>query len=185
MIAMEIVPLSIKDILLLKPGIHKDKRGYLYESFNEAIFNKLLKTHIHFVQDVHSYSKQHTLRGLHYQLPQKAQAKLVRVIKGEVFDVAIDLRKHSPSFGSWVGQILSEKNNLQMWIPEGFANGFLVLSEDAEVVYKVTEFYSPEYERCILWKDESLNINWPIEGKPLISDRDLSGMPFKDAEIYS
>jgi dTDP-4-dehydrorhamnose 3,5-epimerase len=185
MIAMEITQLSIKDILLVKPRIHEDKRGYLYETFNEATFNKLLKTHIHFVQDVHSYSKQHTLRGLHYQLPQKAQAKLVRVIKGEIFDVAIDLRKHSSSFGSWVGHILSAKNKLQMWIPEGFANGFLVLSEDAEVVYKVTEFYSPDYERSIFWRDESLKIDWPIKSEPIISDRDLLGTPFKDAEMYS
>jgi len=182
---MEITSLSIKDILILKPRIHEDNRGYLYESFNEALFNKLLKYNIHFVQDVHSCSKHNTLRGLHYQLPQKAQAKLVRVIKGEIFNVAIDLRKHSPSFGSWVGQILSEKNKLQMWIPEGFANGFLVLSEDAEVVYKVTEFYSPDYERCILWRDESLKIDWPIKSELLISDRDLSGMLFKDAEMYS
>ena len=185
MVQMEITSLSIKDILILKPYIYEDKRGYLYESFNETLFNNLLKRNIHFVQDVHSYSKQHTLRGLHYQLPQKAQAKLVRVIKGEIFDVAIDLRKHSPSFGSWVGQILSAKNNLQMWIPEGFANGFLVLSEDAEVVYKVTEFYSPEYERCIHWKDETLNVDWPISNEPLMSDRDLSGLLFKDAEVYS
>jgi dTDP-4-dehydrorhamnose 3,5-epimerase len=185
MIAMEITSLSIKDILLVKASIHEDKRGFLYETFNQAIFNKLIKTHIHFVQEVHSYSKQHTIRGLHYQIAPKAQSKLVRVIKGEIFDVAIDLRRNSPSFGSWVGQILSEKNKLQMWIPEGFANGFLVLSEDTEVVYKVTEFYSPEYERCILWKDESLNIGWPIISEPLISDRDLSGMLFKDAEIYS
>ena len=185
MISMEITSLSIKDILILKPRIYEDKRGHLYESFNEVIFNKLLNNNIHFVQDVHSYSKQHTLRGLHYQVPPKAQAKLVRVIKGQIFDVAIDIRKHSPSFGSWVGQILSEENKLQMWIPEGFANGFLVLSEDAEVVYKVTEFYSPEYERCIHWKDETLNVDWPISNEPLMSDRDLSGLLFKDAEVYS
>jgi dTDP-4-dehydrorhamnose 3,5-epimerase len=185
MIAMEITALSIKDVLVIKPQVHEDKRGYLYESFNQTIFNKQLKNDIHFIQDVHSYSKQHTLRGLHYQLPPKAQAKLIRVIKGQIFDVAIDLRKHSSSFGSWVGQILSEKNNLQMWIPEGFANGFLVLSEDAEVVYKVTEFYSPDYERCIIWNDQALNIHWPIKNQPLISDRDLSGKSFKDAEVYS
>ncbi len=185
MIAMEIIPLSIKDVLVMKPMIHEDKRGYLYESFNQDIFNKLLKTDVHFIQDVHSYSKQYTLRGLHYQITPKAQAKLVRVIKGEIFDVAIDIRKHSPSFGSWVSQILSEDNKLQMWIPEGFANGFLVLSHDAEVVYKVTESYSPEHERCILWNDERLNIDWPINTQPLMSDRDLSGTSFKDAEVYS
>ena len=182
---MEITPLSIKDILIIKPQMHEDKRGYLYESFNQVVFNKLLNADIHFIQDVHSYSKQHTLRGLHYQLHPRAQAKLVRVVKGEIFDVAIDLRRNSPSFGSWVGQILSDENKFQMWIPEGFANGFLVLSQDAEVVYKVTESYSPEYERCILWSDQTLNIRWPLNTQPLMSDRDLSGTSFKDAEVYS
>ncbi len=182
---MEITPLLIKDILLIQPNLHEDRRGYLYESFNQSLFNQFVKSDVNFLQDIHSHSKKNVLRGLHYQIHPKAQAKLIRVVKGEIFDVAVDLRKNSSTFGHWIGQVLSEDNKLQMWIPEGFANGFLVLSEDAEVVYKVTEFYSPEYERCIYWKDETLNIDWPISNEPLMSDRDLSGLLFKDAEVYS
>ncbi len=181
---MEITPLSIKDILLIKPDLHKDQRGYLYESFNQSIFNELVKSDVNFLQDVHSHSKQNVLRGLHYQIPPKAQAKLVRVVRGEVFDVAVDLRKNSSTFGKWIGQILSEDNKLQMWIPEGFANGFLVLSDYADVVYKVTEEYSPLFERSILWNDPNLGISWPIDGAPIVSERDHLASAFTDAEIY-
>ena len=168
---MEITPLSIKDILIIKPQIHEDKRGYLYESFNQSIFNELVKSDVNFLQDVHSHSKQNVLRGLHYQIPPKAQAKLIRVVRGEVFDVAVDLRKNSSTFGKWIGQVLSEDNKLQMWIPEGFANGFLVLSDYADVVYKITEEYSPLFERSILWNDPNLGIEWPIDN-PILQGRD-------------
>ncbi len=181
---MEITPLSIKDILLIKPDLHKDQRGYLYESFNQPIFNELVKSDVNFLQDVHSHSKQNVLRGLHYQIPPKAQAKLVRVVRGKVFDVAVDLRKKSSTFGKWIGQVLSEDNKLQMWIPEGFANGFLVLSDYADVVYKVTEEYSPLFERSILWNDPNLGISWPIDGAPIVSERDHLASTFTDAEIY-
>ena len=181
---MEITPLSIKDILLIKPDLHKDQRGYLYESFNQSIFNELVKSDVNFLQDVHSHSKQNVLRGLHYQIPPKAQAKLIRVVRGEVFDVAVDLRKNSSTFGKWIGQVLSEDNKLQMWIPEGFANGFLVLSDYADVVYKITEEYSPLFERSILWNDPNLGISWPIDGAPIVSERDHLASIFKDAEIY-
>jgi dTDP-4-dehydrorhamnose 3,5-epimerase len=181
---MEITPLSIKDILLIKPDLHKDQRGYLYESFNQPIFNELVKSDVNFLQDVHSHSKQNVLRGLHYQIPPKAQAKLVRVVRGKVFDVAVDLRKKSSTFGKWIGQVLSEDNKLQIWIPEGFANGFLVLSDYADVVYKVTEEYSPLFERSILWNDPNLRISWPIDGAPIVSERDHLASTFTDAEIY-
>ena len=182
---MNICALDIKDILIIKPYLHKDERGYLYESFNKHLFNKLVKSNVSFVQDIYSFSHFNVIRGMHYQLNPKAQAKLIQVIKGKIFDVVVDLRKNSPSFGCWVGQILSEKNRFQMWIPEGFANGFLVLSEDAEIAYKVTEEYSPQLERCILWNDNKLGIKWPIVTKPIISERDGLGVPFHNAEIYT
>jgi dTDP-4-dehydrorhamnose 3,5-epimerase len=181
---MEFCELDIKDILLIKPDLHKDERGYLYESFNKSFFNKYIKSDISFIQDIHSYSRCNVIRGLHYQLAPKAQAKLVRVIKGDIFNVAVDLRKNSPSFGCWVGQVLSKKNRFQMWIPEGFANGFLVLTNDAEIIYKVTEKYSPQFERCILWNDNILGIKWPLNNKPIISQRDALGVSFHNAEVY-
>jgi dTDP-4-dehydrorhamnose 3,5-epimerase len=181
---MEITELSIKDILLIKPCLHEDRRGYLYESFNQSFFNISVKSNVSFLQDIHSYSNKNVLRGLHYQLQPKAQAKLIRVIIGEIFDVAVDLRKNSPTFGRWTGHILSKSNKLQMWIPEGFANGFLVLSDHAEVIYKVTEEYHPQLERTIAWNDPNLSITWPIDTAPIISDKDILGCTFNDAEIH-
>jgi len=181
---MDIYALEIKDLLILKPGRHQDERGYLYESFNKQLFNERTKSNVSFVQDIYSYSRYNVLRGLHYQLNPKAQAKLIQVIKGEIFDVVVDLRKYSPTFGYWVGQILSEMNGYQMWIPEGFANGFLVLSKDAEVIYKVTEEYSPQHERCILWNDRTLSIKWPVINMPIISKRDALAGSFDKADIY-
>ena len=181
---MDVCELDIKDILLIKPYLYEDSRGYLYESFNKSLFSKFISPNISFTQDIHSYSRRNVIRGLHYQVPPKAQAKLVKVIKGEIFDVVVDLRKNSPTFGRWLGQILSEKNRFQMWIPEGFANGFLVLSNDAEIIYKVSEEYSPKLERCILWSDNALGIKWPVNNQPIISQRDAMGTLFKNAEIY-
>lgn len=181
---MQIEKLTIEDVLLIRPDVYVDTRGSLYESFNQIVFDKLIKKHVHFTQDVHSISLNRVIRGLHYQLPPYAQAKLIRTIKGEIFDVAVDLRKNSLTFGHWVGQILNEVNRLQIWIPEGFAHGFLVLSDYAEVIYKVTDSYNPQAERCIHWNDKTLQIKWPIINSPIVSKRDAAGLTFKDAEVY-
>ena len=181
---MEITPLLIKDILLIQPNLHEDRRGYLYESFNQSLFNQFVKSDVNFLQDIHSHSKKNVIRGLHYQIPPKAQAKLIRVIKGEIFDVAVDLRKNSSTFGHWIGQILNEDNRLQMWIPEGFANGFLSLSDETDVLYKTTAEYSPSFERSIAWNDPDLAISWPINALPIVSKRDALGGAFMDAAIY-
>lgn len=181
---MEIIPLSIKDVVLIKPDLHQDHRGHLYESFNQSVFNTRIKSDVNFLQDIHSYSKKNVLRGLHYQISPKAQAKLIRVLRGDIFDVAVDLRKDSPTFGNWTGHILSENNMLQMWIPEGFANGFLVLSDDAEIAYKVTKEYSPQFERSIAWNDSDLAIAWPLDIAPVLSEKDALALTFKNAEIF-
>lgn len=181
---MEIIPLSIKDVVLIKPDLHQDHRGHLYESFNQSVFNTHIKPDVNFLQDIHSYSKKNVLRGLHYQISPKAQAKLIRVLRGDIFGVAVDLRKDSPTFGNWTGHILSENNMLQMWIPEGFANGFLVLSDDAEITYKVTKEYSPQFERSIAWNDSDLAIAWPLDIAPVLSEKDALALTFKNAEIF-
>lgn len=180
---MKATPLAIPDVLLIEPKIFGDERGFFYESFNQREFNEATGLDVQFVQDNHSKSTKNVLRGLHYQLPPKAQGKLVRVIAGEVFDVAVDIRKGSPTFGKWVGEVLSAENKRQLWIPAGLAHGFLVLSESAEFLYKTTDYYSPERERCILWNDPDLNITWPLDGEPVLSGKDKAGFPFVDIEF--
>jgi dTDP-4-dehydrorhamnose 3,5-epimerase len=176
--------LKIADVLLLEPQLFSDQRGYFFESFNLAKFSALVGRDVSFVQDNCSYSKQNVLRGLHYQIEQP-QGKLVSVLRGEVFDVAVDLRKNSPTFGQWVGEILSAENKRQLWIPEGFAHGFLVLSDCAEFMYKVTDYWSPKAERCIAFDDPSLQIQWPqLNCSPIVSDKDRCGVLFENAEFF-
>lgn len=176
---MKATPLKIPDVVLIEPKVFGDERGYFFESFNQAEFNQAIGYEVRFVQDNHSKSQKGVLRGLHYQLPPKAQGKLVRVIQGEVFDVALDIRKESPTFGKWVGEILSADNKHQLWIPEGFAHGFITLSETAEFLYKTTDYYAPEYERCIAWNDPDIGINWPLNQPPVLSGKDQQGQAFK------
>ena len=180
---MKATPLAIPDVVLLEPRVFGDDRGFFFESFNQAKFEAAIGRSVHFVQDNHSRSARNVLRGLHYQVRQP-QGKLVRVVAGEVFDVAVDLRKSSPTFGQWVGETLSAENKRQLWVPEGFAHGFVVLSESAEFLYKTTDYYAPEHERCLLWNDPSLGIAWPIEGEPALSSKDKEGRLLEDAEVY-
>ncbi len=181
---MKVTPLSIPDVLLIEPEIFGDERGFFFESFNQNKFEETVKRKINFVQDNHSQSVKGVLRGLHYQLPSKAQGKLVRVIQGEVFDVAVDLRQSSPTFGKWVGEILSADNKKQLWIPEGFAHGFLTLSDTAEFLYKTTDFYSKDHEQAIIWNDEIIGIDWPMKDVSL-STKDKSAVSFKEARYFS
>jgi dTDP-4-dehydrorhamnose 3,5-epimerase len=178
---MKATPLAIPDVVLFEPKVFGDDRGFFYESFNQAQFEAAIGKPVTFVQDNHSRSAKGVLRGLHYQI-QQPQGKLVRVTQGEVFDVAVDIRKSSPTFGQWVGEILSAENKKQMWVPEGFAHGFLVLSDNAEFLYKTTDYWAPEYERCIVWNDASIAINWPIQDEPLLSGKDAQGAALKTAE---
>jgi len=180
---MRIPRLSIPDVLHLEPRVFGDARGFFYESFHQARFDEAVGRRVAFVQDNHSKSSRNVLRGLHYQLKQP-QGKLVRVVAGSVFDVAVDLRRASPSFGQWVGAVLSAENKAQLWVPEGFAHGFLVLSESAEFVYKTTDYYAPEHERCIAWNDPTLAIDWPLQGAPVVSSKDDKGLPFLSAEVF-
>jgi dTDP-4-dehydrorhamnose 3,5-epimerase len=181
---MKVTPLNIPDVLLIEPQVFADERGFFFESFNQEGFEKALGRKVNFVQDNHSRSVKGVLRGLHYQLSPKAQGKLVRVTQGEVFDVAVDLRQSSPTFGKWVGEILSADNKKQMWIPEGFAHGFLTLSDTSEFLYKATDFYSPENERCIIWNDAKINITWQLE-EVFLSAKDLRGICLRDLnEIF-
>ena len=175
---MNVKPLAIRDVLLIEPKVFGDERGFFFESFNQKAFNELTGLDVQFVQDNHSRSAKNVLRGLHYQLPPKAQGKLVRAVVGEVFDVAVDIRKDSPTFGKWVGEVLSADNKRQLWIPPGFAHGFLVLSEAAEFLYKTTDYYAPEFECCIRWDDPDLAIKWPIGERPQLSPKDLLGASF-------
>lgn len=172
---------AIPDVFLFEPKVFGDDRGFFYESFNENIFAEVTGLRPRFVQDNHSKSAKNVLRGLHYQI-QQPQGKLVRVTQGAVFDVAVDLRSKSPTLGQWVGEILNDENKKMLWVPEGFAHGFVVLSETAEFLYKTTDFYAPQYERCILWNDPTLNIDWPIENMPTISTKDALGKSFLVAE---
>ena len=181
---MKVTPLAIPDVLLIEPQVFGDDRGFFFESFNQERFEKAVGKKINFVQDNHSKSVKGVLRGLHYQLPPKAQGKIVRVTQGEVFDVAVDIRKSSPTFGKWVGEILSSNNKKQMWIPEGFAHGFLTLSDTAEFLYKTTDFYSPEYEQAMMWNDEIIGIDWPMKDVSL-SPKDKSAVSFKEAKYFS
>jgi len=181
---MKIIETTITDVKILKPKVYDDERGFFYESFNEELFRKLIGQDFKFVQDNHSMSQLGVLRGLHYQI-QQAQGKLVRVIRGKVFDVAVDIRQSSPSFGHWVGEILSADNYLQMWIPPGFAHGFLVLSENTELLYKTTEIYAPEHERTIQWNDVGMGIDWPIDGLDIrLSNKDKDGTAFALVEYF-
>lgn len=180
---MQLTKTSLKDCLVIEPNVFGDDRGFFFESFNQRKFNELTGTNFNFVQDNHSKSVRGVLRGLHYQIEQ-AQGKLVRVSQGEVFDVAVDLRKSSSTFGKWFGLVLSAENKKQLWIPPGFAHGFVVLSETAEFLYKTTDFYAPEYERCIAWNDADLKIDWHFDGAPLLSGKDSRGFAFTDADHF-
>lgn len=180
---MKVTPLSIPDVLLIEPQVFYDERGFFFESFNQNEFEKALGRKINFVQDNHSKSVKGILRGLHYQLAPKTQGKLVRVIQGEVFDVAVDLRKSSPSFGKWIGEILSADNKKQIWIPEGFAHGFLTLSDTAEFLYKTTESYSKKHEQVIQWNDGAIGIEWPTD-KPSLSLKDIAAKLFSDVSYF-
>ena len=181
---MKVRPLSIPDILLIEPKVFRDERGFFFESFNRADFEKGTNISPIFVQENHSRSIKGVLRGLHYQLPPKAQDKFLRVVKGEIFDVAVDIRRGSSTFGKWIGETLAEKSKEQIWIPKGFAHGFVVLSEIAEVIYKTTDYYAPQFERCIRWDDPKLSIDWNLKGlNPLLSNKDKQGVLFQNAEI--
>ena len=175
---MKVTPLNIPDVLLIEPRVYEDDRGFFFESFNLSEFKKATSLDINFVQDNHSKSRKGVLRGLHYQLSPYAQGKLVRVIQGEVFDVAVDLRKSSPTFGKYVTQVLSAENKKQMYIPEGFAHGFVTLSDESQFLYKTTNFYAPAYERTIPWNDVTFDIKWPTEVDIQLSSKDRLGSPF-------
>jgi len=181
---MQITRLAIPDVLRIEPRVFGDERGFFYESFHQARFEEAIGRQVTFVQDNHSKSAHNVLRGLHYQIRQP-QGKLVRVVAGSVFDVAVDLRRSSPTFGQWVGEVLSAENKAQMWVPEGFAHGFVVLSESAEFVYKTTDYYAPEHERCIAWNDAALAIDWPVGEPPVVSVKDGNGLAFSVAEVFA
>ena len=181
---MKATPLAIPEVILFEPKVFGDDRGFFYESFNQARFEAAVGYKVDFVQDNHSKSSQGVLRGLHYQIEQ-AQGKLVRVAQGEVFDVAVDIRRASPTFGQWVGAVLSAENKHQLWVPKGFAHGFVVLSETAEFLYKTSDYYAPAFERCIVWDDPDLAIDWPLKVAPLLSGKDQAGAAFKQAEVFA
>ncbi len=180
---MKIISAEIPDVLIIEPQVFHDERGFFFEAFNLKKFTQKTGINVNFVQDNHSYSKQNVLRGLHYQIVQP-QGKLVRAVVGNIFDVAVDIRKSSPTFGEWVGCEISAQNQRQIWIPSGFAHGFVVMSEVAEVLYKTTDYYSPQGERTILWNDNDLDINWQIDASPIISAKDAAGKPLKMAEVF-
>lgn len=181
---MKVIAIAIPGPFLITPEIFEDERGFFFESFNQRKFEQLTGIRDAFVQDNHSGSKKNALRGLHYQIKQP-QGKLIRVVSGEIFDVAVDLRKNSPTLGQWVGSRLSAKNRLMFWIPQGFAHGFLALAEHTEVIYKTTDYWAPEFERCILWDDPDLAINWPLQGaQPILSQKSQQGIRYKDAELF-
>ncbi len=179
---MKATRLSIPDVVLIEPKVFGDARGFFFESFNQRAFNQATGTDHQFVQDNHSRSARGVLRGLHYQV-QQPQGKLVRVARGRVWDVAVDIRKGSPSFGQWVGAELSEDNQHQLWVPPGFAHGFVVLSESADFLYKTTDYYAPQHERCIAWNDPRLAIAWPLDGEPVLSAKDQLGKALAEAEL--
>lgn len=180
---MNVIPQAIPEVLLIEPRVFGDERGFFFESFNQRQFEEALGRSVTFVQDNHSRSVKNVLRGLHYQI-QHPQGKLVRVVQGEVFDVAVDIRRSSPTFGRWVSAILSAENKHQLWVPEGFAHGFIVLSETAEFLYKTSNYYAPEHERSIIWNDEELAIDWPVDVAPSLSAKDSAGSAFRDAEVF-
>ena len=180
---MHATPLAIPDVMVFEPKVFGDERGFFFESFNHKVFEEMLGRQVSFVQDNHSRSAKGVLRGLHYQVKQP-QGKLVRVISGEVFDVAVDLRRRSPTFGQWVGINLSAENKKQLWIPEGFAHGFLVLSEVAEFVYKTTDYWAPEHERSLAWNDPTVAIDWPLDRAPNLSGKDLQATSLTAADVF-
>ena len=181
---MKVTPTKLPDVVVLEPRVFGDDRGWFYESFNEQVFFDQVHPKLRFVQDNHSRSTQHVLRGLHYQITQP-QGKLVRVVLGEILDIAVDIRQSSPSFGQWVGIRLSAENKQQLWVPPGFAHGFVVLSAGAEVLYKTTDYYAPTAERTILWNDPDLAIDWQITADPILSAKDQAGKPFAAAEVFA
>lgn len=181
---MQVIPTAIPDVLIIEPKVFGDARGFFFESFNQRAFNDAVSAEIQFVQDNHSRSTKNVLRGLHYQI-EHAQGKLVRVVQGAVFDVAVDIRRSSPTFGKWVGVELSADNFRQLWVPAGFAHGFLVLSESADFLYKTTDYYYPEHERAIRWDDHTLSIDWPLKGTaPTVSSKDEQASVFKNAVVF-
>lgn len=180
---MNVLPTEIPDVLILEPRVFGDDRGFFFESYNEQVFTEKTGASVRFVQDNHSRSCQNVLRGLHYQI-QQPQGKLVRAVVGTIFDVAVDIRKSSSTFGQWVGCVLSADNKRMLWVPAGFAHGFLVLSEAAEVLYKATDFYAPQYERAILWNDPDIAIDWPLKAEPILSNKDQAGQLLKSADLF-
>lgn len=182
---MKATPLAIPEVMLIEPKVFGDDRGFFFESFNQRTFNQAIgREDVHFVQDNHSRSVNGVLRGLHYQIRQP-QGKLVRVVQGAVFDVAVDIRRSSPTFGQHVAVELSAENKRVLWIPEGFAHGFTVLSETAEFLYKTSQYWAPEFERCIAWNDPTINIQWPLQGKPILSAKDQLATPLAEAELFA
>ncbi len=180
---MNVIPTDLHDVLVIEPKVFGDARGFFFESFNQKAFNELTGLSVNFVQDNHSRSAKGVLRGLHYQIRQP-QGKLVRVVRGVVFDVAVDIRKSSPTFGKWVGVELTEDNHRQLWVPPGFAHGFLVLSDSADFLYKTTDYYAPQYERCIAWNDPAIHIQWPANFPPQLSAKDSAGLSIAQAELF-
>jgi dTDP-4-dehydrorhamnose 3,5-epimerase len=182
--AIQVTPTALPEVKLVEPKVFGDARGFFFESFNAREFAELVDPRAVFVQDNHSRSANGVLRGLHYQV-QHAQGKLVRVVQGEVFDVAVDIRKSSPNFGRWVGVHLSAENKRQLWVPAGFAHGFVTLSDSAEFLYKTTDYWFPEFERSIVWNDPQIGIQWPIEGEPLVAAKDAAGKCLAEAEVFA
>ena len=180
---MNVIPTHIPDVLIIEPRIFGDDRGFFFESYNEKSFAEKTGISPKFVQDNHSLSTKNVLRGLHYQI-QETQGKLVRVISGEVLDIAVDIRRSSPTFGQWASCLLSGENKRQFWVPEGFAHGFVVLSDSAEFLYKTTNYYAPQYDRVILWNDPDLGVDWQLKGEPILSDKDKAGKRFKEADLF-
>ena len=181
---MKIIPTNIPDVIILEPKVFGDSRGFFFESFNQLAFSQATGLDVQFVQDNHSRSAKGVLRGLHYQI-QHPQGKLVRVTHGRVFDVAVDIRRSSPTFGQWEGVELNADNHRQLWVPAGFAHGFVVLSDSADFLYKTTDYYAPEYERCIAWNDPAIGIDWRYDAEPQLSGKDKQGLLLKDAELFA
>jgi dTDP-4-dehydrorhamnose 3,5-epimerase len=177
------IPTAIADVLVIEPAVFGDARGAFFESWNRRAFSQLVGRDVDFVQDNHSVSARKVLRGLHYQV-QQPQGKLVRVIAGEVFDVVVDLRRSSPTFGKWAGERLSAENRRMLWVPEGFAHGFLVLSDMAQFLYKTTDYYAPQHERTLLWNDATIGVTWPLDGEPVLKPKDAAGTPLASAETF-
>ena len=180
---MKVTPTEIPGVLILEPKVFGDQRGFFFESFNQQVFNEATGLDVHFVQDNHSRSAQGVLRGLHYQISQP-QGKLVRVVSGEVLDVAVDIRQSSPTFGKWVSVLLTGENQRQVWVPPGFAHGFVVLSETADFLYKTTDYYAPQFERAVLWNDPTLAIDWQLKTEPKLSAKDMQGLPLAQAPVF-